>query len=282
MRSTGHGRRKSGFEAFALPPVVVHSLGTRFAESCTNRVRAVRTPKQANGENPMLGIIIPAHNEAAHIGVCVSAATRAANHHQLLGEEVRVIVVVDHCTDETEAIASGLGAEVIPVVARNVGVARAQGAQRALELGARWLAFTDADTVVADDWLVQQLDCRADAVCGVISIHDWSPHLAAVQEHFGRTYTDADGHRHVHGANLGVSAQAYLRVGGFAPLETSEDVALVEALIAHGVNIAWSASPRVVTSARTDYRARKGFGATLVDVSRRYVTPVETDSALAA
>jgi glycosyltransferase involved in cell wall biosynthesis len=230
----------------------------------------------------MLGIIIPAHNEATHIGVCVSAARRAASHHQLLGEEVRVIVVADHCTDDTALVASGMGADVISVSARNVGIARAQGAERALALGARWLAFTDADSIVADDWLVQQLDCRADAVCGVISIHDWSPHETAVREHFGRTYTDADGHRHIHGANLGVSAHAYLHVGGFAPLETSEDVALVEALVAAGAHIAWSASPRVVTSARTDFRATKGFGATLVEVGRRYLPALETDGVLAA
>jgi glycosyltransferase involved in cell wall biosynthesis len=231
----------------------------------------------------MLCIIIPAHNEAARIGECVSAAQRAARHHQLAGEEARVIVVVDHCTDDTERIASNLGAEVIAISARNVGIARAEGARRALALGARWLAFTDADTLVADDWLVKQLACDADAVCGVVSIHDWSPHLEAVREHFGRTYTDADNHRHIHGANLGVSARAYVRAGGFPPLETSEDVALVEALIAEGVNIAWSASPRVVTSARTDFRAKKGFGATLVDVARRYSAPeMDSDSALAA
>ncbi|MDN7177780.1 glycosyltransferase [Caballeronia sp. SEWSISQ10-4 2] len=230
----------------------------------------------------MLGIIIPAHNEATHIDACVTAAKRAANHHQLLGEDVRVIVVVDHCTDNTPAIAAALGADLISVSARNVGVARAEGARHALSLGARWLAFTDADSVVADDWLVRQLDCCTDAVCGVIAVHDWSPHLAAVREHFARTYADADGHRHIHGANMGVSAEAYLRVGGFAPLEHSEDVALVEALIADGASIAWSALPRVVTSARTDFRAMKGFGATLVDVSRRCFSAPETDAKIAA
>ncbi|SAK97081.1 Glycosyl transferase family 2 [Caballeronia fortuita] len=226
----------------------------------------------------MLAIVIPAHNEAAHIGTCVAAARRAADHHQLLGEAVRVIVVADACTDATADIARALGAEVTCIDARNVGIARSHGAERALALGARWLAFTDADTTVAEDWLVRQLDCCADAVCGVIGVHDWSPHIGAVREHFGRTYTDADGHRHIHGANMGVSAQAYVRAGGFAPLETSEDVALVEALIAAGARIEWSASPRVVTSARTDFRAKKGFGATLLEVSKRYL-PIGADAA---
>jgi hypothetical protein len=115
-------------------------------------------------------------------------------------------------------------------------------------------------------------------VCGVIGVRDWSPHLGAVREHFGRTYTDADGHRHIHGANLGVSARAYVQAGGFAPLESSEDVALVEALTAIGAHIEWSASPRVVTSARTDFRAKKGFGATLLEVGKRYL-PIGSDDA---
>ena len=161
----------------------------------------------------MLAIVIPAHNEAAHIGACVAAARRAADHHQLLGEAACVIVVADSCADETAGIARAMGAEVSCIDARNVGMARAHGAERALALGARWLAFTDADTTVAEDWLVRQLDCCADAVCGVIGVHDWSPHLGAVREHFGRTYTDADGHRHIHGANLGVSARAYVQAG---------------------------------------------------------------------
>ena len=58
-------------------------------------------------------------------------------------------------------------------------------------------------------------------------------------------------------------AQAYQRAGGFEPLACSEDVALVEALQRSGATIAWSAAPRVMTSARTDARARGGFGDTL-------------------
>jgi glycosyltransferase involved in cell wall biosynthesis len=180
--------------------------------------------------------------------------------------------VADSCRDGTGEIARALGAEVASIDARSVGVARAHGAERALALGARWLAFTDADTTVADDWLVRQLDCCADAVCGVVDVHDWSPHIGAVREHFGRTYMDADGHRHIHGANLGVSARAYLEAGGFPPLESSEDVALVDALLRNGARIEWSAAPRVLTSARTDFRAKRGFGATLIEVSKRYLT----------
>jgi hypothetical protein len=65
---------------------------------------------------------------------------------------------------------------------------------------------------------------------------------------------------HIHGANLGVSADAYVRAGGFKPLAFDEDIALVNALKATGARIAWSAAPRVRTSARLDSRACNGFG----------------------
>jgi hypothetical protein len=150
-----------------------------------------------------------------------------------------------------------------------VGRARAAGAEAMLEAGARWLAFTDADTFVSPGWLVDQLTQQADAVCGSIGIDDWTQHGAHadfLKAHFARTYTDADGHAHVHGANLGVSAEAYRLAGGFQPLACGEDVALVRALQASGARIAWSAAPRVTTSARTDARARGGFGDTLLAV----------------
>jgi len=34
-----------------------------------------------------------------------------------------------------------------------------------------------------------------------------------LREHFARHYQNRDGHRHIHGANLGVSANAYLATG---------------------------------------------------------------------
>ncbi len=113
------------------------------------------------------------------------------------------------------------------------------------------------------------VELDADAVCGCIGVADWSAHgdqAGFIRDHFAVTYHEMDGHRHIHGANLGVSAEAYERAGGFQPLACSEDVALVEALQASGARIAWSAAPRVTTSARADARARGGFGDTLLAV----------------
>ena len=136
-----------------------------------------------------------------------------------------------------------------------------------LARGARWLAFTDADTQVAPEWLAEQLALDADVVCGTVVVDDWSAHgihAELLQWHFAQTYTDADDHRHIHGANMGVCAVAYRAAGGFQHLACSEDVALVEALQTNGARIAWSARPRVVTSARRVARAQGGFADALI------------------
>ena len=231
----------------------------------------------------MIGIVIPAHNEERCLERCLAAVRLAASHPDLRDESVCVAVVLDHCTDAScsivdqhARIGAGTGAgtgagylvETIVIEARNVGAARAAGAECLLAHGARWLASTDADTRVAPDWLVAQLSLNVDVVCGTVSVDDWSAHeddAGLLCRHFDLHYTDVDGHRHIHGANLGVSAAAYRCAGGFAPLACSEDVALVEALERCGARFAWSAAPRVTTSARRDARARGGFGDTLLE-----------------
>ena len=226
----------------------------------------------------MIGIAIPAHNEENQIGACLDAVLAAALDLALAGETVAVHVVLDACSDGTATIvrersaafaAHGVVLGWSAIEAAQVGAARAAGAAALLALGARWLAFTDADTRVAPCWLTAQLALDVDVVCGSVAVADWSPHGAdaeLVRAHFTCNYQDRDGHRHIHGANLGVTAAAYLAAGGFAAVACHEDVLLVRALEAFGARFAWSARPRVFTSARTDARARGGFGDTMLAV----------------
>lgn len=216
----------------------------------------------------MLGIVIPAHNEAGCIRGCLESVCLAALHEALNGEEVRIYVVLDNCVDSTGDIARSFGVDVVTVFARNVGTARAAGAAKALGASARWLSFTDADTIVPRDWLVLQLATQADAVCGTVTVRDWEFHEERVKQHFFSTYHAVDGHRHIHGANLGVAAHAYIRAGGFGDLRADEDVALVRALERAGARIAWSATNPVSTSARRNFKAPCGFGETLVRLGR--------------
>jgi glycosyltransferase involved in cell wall biosynthesis len=224
----------------------------------------------------MIGVAVPAHNEEAVIGACLAALLAAAADPGLRGEAVAVLVVLDACGDGTGAVvrrhlplfaAAGVTLECLEVDERRVGAARAAGARRLLALGARWLAFTDADTRVSAQWLAAQLALDADVVCGSVAVDDWSPHAEradALRAHFDGFYQDRDGHRHIHGANLGVSAAAYLAAGGFEAVSCHEDVLLVKALERIGARFAWSARPRVFTSARRNARARGGFGDTLL------------------
>jgi len=216
----------------------------------------------------MIGVIVPAHNEEEVIEDCVQSLLKASTHPDLAREFVQIIVVLDNCRDRTGMLARSLGVNTIDVRVKNVGFARQTGARVALGHGARWLAFTDADSVVAPDWLAAQLALSADAVCGTVAVEDWGDYGERMHRHFQLTYSDADGHSHIHGANLGVSAAAYVAAGGFMGLESSEDVALVEALRASGAKIAWSRAPRVVTSVRPNFKAPGGFGATLARIEK--------------
>ncbi|VVE59432.1 glycosyltransferase [Pandoraea sputorum] len=214
----------------------------------------------------MIGVCIPAHNEEDHIDRCLATVLRAARHAGLAGEPVRVVVVLDACTDTTAERVKAWPVSALSVNVRNVGQARASGARHLIAAGARWLAFTDADTIVSPAWLVDQLSLGAQVVCGTVGVMHWHAHgvhAPQARAAFLATYQDRDGHRHVHGANLGIDASVYERLGGFDPLACSEDRGFVEKSEKAGVSIAWSALPRVTTSARPFSRVSAGFADTL-------------------
>ncbi len=221
----------------------------------------------------MIAAIVPVHNEEALLPSCLSALIRAADHQRLSGEWVRIFIVLDDCSDRSSAIAASFGVDVIVCKARNVGRARGLGAEAALAAGARWLAFTDADSRVPVGWLTKQLRLGTDVVCGLVEVDDWNQR-EAMQPVFEAGYFREDGHRHIHGANLGVSASSYRMVGGFAPLALNEDVTLVRELEQRGAKIAWVVEPQVRTSGRLQGRAMGGFASFLACLDRR-IAPME-------
>ena len=247
----------------------------------TVRVESTGTSPAGGGSSAVgaVGVVVPAHDEEALLGRCLAGLRAAAAHPDLVAVEVRVVVVLDACTDTTGQVALAAGVRRVAVDARCVGAARAAGTDAVLtvlagseagsggagraDLDRTWVATTDADSVVAPDWLAQQVRLAAagaDAVVGVVEV-DLSGGPAGLDERYAALYGDvADGHRHVHGASLGVRASAYREVGGFAPLPVSEDVALVAALRAAGRRVVPSAAVRVTTSPRLEPRARGGFG----------------------
>lgn len=218
----------------------------------------------------MIAVIIPAHNEARRLGYCLTAVKQAVAQAETAGIAVEVLVVLDRCVDTSARIARRHGVHTLEPEAGNVGIARRLGAAWMIERGAQWLAFTDADSRVPRHWLVSQLQWHADAVCGTVHIERWQPwQNAALRQLYRSRYQAREGHRHIHGANLGVCAKAYERVGGFQPLPAHEDVQLVLALEASGAQIVWTAAHSVATSSRVDSRARQGFGDYLCGLERQ-------------
>ncbi|MFJ7999711.1 glycosyltransferase [Streptomyces sp. NPDC096310] len=220
-----------------------------------------------------LAVIIPAHNEEALLSEALEAIRTASRHPALQRVRVLTVVAADSCVDGTAATAWQTGAQVVPVSYRNPGRARAAAADLALKTmggpAGCWLASTDADSTVPPSWLAFQYAraCEGwDAVVGTVTVTDWPPHVPGLAGRHHRHYDatrPAHGpwlHPHVHGANLGVRAEAYTAVGGFPPLGAGEDHGLVAALSAGRHRILRTSDCPVVTSGRLHPRARGGFG----------------------
>jgi glycosyltransferase involved in cell wall biosynthesis len=224
-----------------------------------------------------VGVVVPAHNEEALLPACLAALRRAARQ---VSVPVRVVVAADSCTDRTTAVAHAYGARVIGLEARRVGAARAAGMAEVLrlkagaspDLAAIWLATTDADTVVPSGWLRRQVghaDQGWDVVLGRVAVADWSEHPPHVPAAFAVRYESGDRpHPHVHGANIGIRASAYRAAGGFPPLRSAEDHALVAAAAETGCSVLRADDVTVETSGRRHARAPHGFSHLLQSLAR--------------
>jgi len=212
---------------------------------------------------------VPAHSEASNLPDCLKAVVTAS---ACVPFPVLVVVVLDASDDDSRGLAGRFGSDVhfVEVEVHNVGAARRAGFEYAQRICAQqltdgtrtWYATTDADSLVDADWLVRQTESDADVVLGVVRIVNWRRFSAATARQYLAAYRSkrrADGHGHVHGANMGFRADAYWRVGGFAPLASSEDVDLVRRFEAAGCRIDRDDELSVVTSARQVGRAPRGF-----------------------
>ncbi len=218
-----------------------------------------------------VAVVVPAHNEVELLPGCLRALRRAAHQSPV---PVEVIVVADDCDDGTGHLTVAehghlsVRQTTVSVECRNVGTARAAGAMASLAPagpGGLWLLTTDADTRVPANWIRRHLAYAArgvDLVAGTVVPADWEgwpPTLAQrYQRRYDRTISSA-GHGHVHGANLGVGAQAYLAAGGFPAAVSGEDVALVAAVHAADLTVVFALDVAVRTSTRATARAPRGF-----------------------
>ena len=230
-----------------------------------------------------VGVVVPAHNEETLLPACLAALRRTAS---ALHVPVHVLVVADMCSDRTAAVAQARGARVISIQARRVGAARAAGMRELLRLTSGsdpsgvWLATTDADTVVPPRWLRRQLEYANagwDVVLGTVTVTDWDGHPPHVPVAFEERYAFGSGpHPHVHGANLGIRASAYLAAGGFRPLRTAEDHALLATAAQAGRSVVQAGDVAVETSGRRLARAPLGFSHLLRTLADRQASAPPT------
>jgi glycosyltransferase involved in cell wall biosynthesis len=228
-----------------------------------------------------VAVVIPVHNEEDHLGRALAGVEAAASALRQVHPHIdlRVLVVLDSCTDGSAAIASAYAARnscfsVLAVAFRSVGRSRRAGIWQMLGAAADtspdaaaglWLANTDADSVVPENWLVGQISLAAAGADAVLGSVDVDP-AGVAPDLLGRwksMHSFGEDHPHVFGANLGVRGSAYLAAGGFPRHLSHEDQVLAGRLREHGFDVRATDTIRVRTSGRTQARAPQGFGAYL-------------------
>lgn len=225
-------------------------------------------------------VVVPARNEAARIAACLGA---------LGGQGADLLVVANNCTDATAQIAATHGAAVLDchIAAGGVGAARRLGIAEGMRMAAgegtdlRAVLTSDADCLVAPDWLqanLRHLDAGAAAVCGwilpIAKEHALLPplllHRAALEDRFldlkvalELRLTGRAGHERTPGASLAFRPDAYVAARGFDPVPAHEDRAIILRLKALGLPVVHARDVVVRASCRLEGRAPGGMAAAL-------------------
>ena len=238
---------------------------------------SIRSPRRRSTSSPAprrqqeiaaIVVVVPARNEVATIASCIRSIDRAAAGCP--GIPTSVVVAADSCRDATAARARAVATTDVDVVVvegmwRGPSAARAAAVRHALvglDPAATWLAHTDADCAVEAGWLAGHLAHARrglDALAGTVVLDAAAP--SDLRERFTAAYTlGVDAHRHVHAANFGVRADAYLAAGGWlARTVVGEEHDLWRRLGRAGFRTAQPLDLAVSTSARRHGRVVGGF-----------------------
>jgi glycosyltransferase involved in cell wall biosynthesis len=108
-------------------------------------------------------VIVPARNEEACLGACLQSLVSQNNATQNDGTPLEIIVVDDHSTDRTRAIASSFSSQQVRVIEAGSLPAGWTGKNNAVAAGSKaahgeWLLFTDADTIHLPGSLARSLE----------------------------------------------------------------------------------------------------------------------------
>ena len=236
-------------------------------------------------------VAIPARDEAGSIRDCIQSIDRSAARVAI---PTLVVVAADSCTDRTSHVARRTRTEFCDLVVLKgrwgrAGAARAAAVHHGLqsltvERGPVWIANTDADCVVPPSWLRVQVELAIDldVVAGIVEL-DPITTTPALAEAFASSYKlDGENHGHVHGANIGMCASAYMAVGGWCvQTVVGEDHVIWNASKEVGHRMRQTTSLRVVTSSRTRGRVHGGFATGLKAIATQSL-PLLVEHAVAS
>lgn len=216
-----------------------------------------------------LGVVVPVHNEESLVTAALDAIGYAMQRLPS-GMDCRVAVVLDSCRDKSARRvaqwSTGSTTLVLHCRDRNVGRARKRGCEAILSTfsdfdpGSIWLATTDADSNVPEDWLrvqVASFEEGVDVWAGRVGVADWTERTPGTRARWRKLY--ASERAPIHGASLGFSARAYVELNGFRELRTGEDRDLCERANGLGLRVHHDTRAVVMTSARRQGRAPHGF-----------------------
>lgn len=163
-----------------------------------------------------ISVVVPAHNEEKYIRNCLDSLW-----NQSLDRSRYEIIVVDNaCTDRTPYIAEGMGARVIHQPQKGVAIARQTGFMAA---EGEIIASSDADSVVAPDWLEVISDFFLNnpefiGITGSIRLLGGKKLDQIVARYGSSAFLKVNialGKSHFAGVNFAVTKGAFLKVGGF-------------------------------------------------------------------
>ena len=237
------------------------------------------------------GIVVPVHNEEHLVSAALDSLDQAVRYISESRVSVGIVVVLDRCSDRSSDLVSDWRnrtaefhdahhIEIFELEAGSVGSARSAGCQALFREWSHaaaediWLATTDADSEVPQDWIAAQLRMRSEGAqvwVGAVNVRDWSDRTPGTAEAWRCQYESEV--LPIHGANFGIDATTYLEAGGFGSLATGEDRDLFRRAVALGATIRHDPLVRVVTSGRRNGRAPRGFAHALTSIEAAVPIP---------
>lgn len=116
-------------------------------------------------KNPLISVIVPAHNEEAFIGKCLDSLSR-----QTLDKKLFEVLVINNASkDRTARVARKYNVRVINEKRKSVVLARQKGVDMAM---GKIIVSGDADTVYPDGWL-KTIKADFDKNQGLIAVVGW-------------------------------------------------------------------------------------------------------------